>query len=132
MGGLTLDTSALIALEGKRKGMSEVVRVAADAGVRITVPANAVAEWWRGRTDRRDYVLGMCVVKDVDSEDRQARGRSLGRVRRRRDAKLTIDATVMATAALYGPNLYTGDFDDMARLVDFFPAVRIFGLRLQG
>jgi hypothetical protein len=39
---------------------------------------------------------------------------------------------VLATAALYGPNLYTGDFDDMARLVDFFHAVRIFGLRLQG
>ena len=132
MGGLTLDTSALIALEGKRKGMSEVVRVAADAGVRITAPANAVAEWWRGRTDRRDYVLGMCVVKDVDAKIAKLAGEALAGFDGDVNAKLTIDATVMATAALYGPNLYTGDFDDMARLVDFFPAVRIFGLRLPG
>jgi len=42
---------------------------------------------------------------------------------------VTIDATVMATAALYGPNLYTGDIDDMQRFEEFFPSVRLFGLR---
>lgn len=42
---------------------------------------------------------------------------------------VTIDATVIATAALHGPNLYTGDFDDMQRFEGFFPDVRLFGLR---
>jgi hypothetical protein len=45
------------------------------------------------------------------------------------DDRVTIDATVMATAALHGPNLYTGDFDDMNRFAAFFRAVKLFGLR---
>ena len=131
MGGLTLDTSALIALEKKRKGMGEVVRVAADAGVRITAPANAVAEWWRGRTDRRDYVLGFVVVQDVDAKIAKLAGEALASLKNdvEVNAKLTIDATVMATAALYGPNLFTGDHDDMDLFHGFFPAVKLFGLR---
>jgi predicted nucleic acid-binding protein len=129
MGGLTLDTSALIALEKRRKGMAEVVRVAADAGVRITAPANAVAEWWRGRTDRRDYVFGMVVVRDVDAEIAKLAGEALAWFEGDVDDRVTIDATVMATAALYGPNLYTGDFKDMERFAGFFPAVKLFGLR---
>jgi hypothetical protein len=32
-------------------------------------------------------------------------------------------------AALYGPNLYTGDFDDMRRFHGFFPIVKLFGSR---
>jgi hypothetical protein len=68
MGGLTLDTGALIALERNRKGMSEVVRAATDDGLRIIVPAIVLSEWWRGRTDRRDYVLGMVEIKDVNAK----------------------------------------------------------------
>ena len=55
----------------------------------------------------------------------------MAKLKRRRadvDDKVTIDATVIATAALHGPNLYTGDFEDMQRLQMFFPSVRIFGL----
>ena len=36
----------------------------------------------------------------------------------------------MATAAVYAPNLYTGDYDDMDRFSGFFPSVKLFGLRL--
>jgi hypothetical protein len=129
MGGLTLDTSALIALEKRRKGMGEVVRVAADGGVRITAPANAVAEWWRGRTDRRDYVFGMVVVRDVDAKIAKLAGEAVAWFDGDVDDLVTIHATVMATAALYGPNLYTGDFADMERFAGFFPAVKLFGLR---
>lgn len=43
------------------------------------------------------------------------------------DDRVTVDATVMATAALHGPNLYTGDFDDMNWFRAFFPAVKLFG-----
>jgi len=130
MGGLTLDTGALIALEKSRKGMGEVVRAATADGVRIIVPAIVLSEWWRGRTDRRDYVLGMFEVKDVDAKIGKLAGEALARLGRDVDDRITIDATVMATAALHGPSLFTGDRDDMDRFSGFFPSVRLFGLRL--
>ncbi len=94
LAGRTLDTGALIALEKHRKGMTKVVEAARQGRVSITVPSNAVTEWWRGRTDRRDHVRRMFVIKDVgvridapspqrtreqlDVPDRRARaGRSL-------------------------------------------------------
>ena len=132
MGGLTLDTGALLALERHRRDMVKVVEMArlADGG-RITVPANVMTEWWRGRTDRRDYVREMFVVQGVDEEIAKLAGEALAWLkhgRARTDDHVTIDATVMATAALYGPNLYTGDFDDMDRFSGFFPSVKLFGL----
>jgi hypothetical protein len=127
MGGLTLDTGALIALEKRRKGMGEVVKAA--AGLGITVPSTVIAEWWRGRTDRRDYVRNMFVVQDVDERIAKLAGEALAWWGGDVDDRVTIDATVMATAALHGPNLYTGDFDDMDRFAGFFPAVKLFGLR---
>jgi predicted nucleic acid-binding protein len=131
MGGLTLDTGALIALERKRKGIGEVVEAARLAESAVTVPANAIAEWWRGRTDRREYLLRMFVVQDVDMQIAKLAGEALAWLKRHGgeiDDRVTIDATVLATAALHGPNLYTGDFEDMQRLHGFFPAVKLFGL----
>ncbi len=103
--------------------------------MRITVPANAIAEWWRGRTDRRVYVSKMFVTKEVDEEIAKLAGEALASLKHGRseiDDRVTIDATVMATAALYGPNLYTGDFDDMQRFEAFFPAMKLFGLNPLG
>ena len=134
MAELTLDTGALIALERHRRGMTKVIEAARQAEASIIVPANAVAEWWRGRTDRRDYVLQMFVVRPVDDEVAKLAGAALGWLKRHRvdvDDRVTIDATVMATAALGAPNLYTGDFEDMQRFAGFFPTVRLFGLNPQ-
>lgn len=128
---LTLDTGALIALERRRKGLIELVEAARQADDPISVPANAVAEWWRGHSDRRAYVLQMFVVRHVDDEIAKLAGEALAwlkRYRGRLDDSVTIDATVMATAALYGSNLYTGDFDDLQAFKGFFPSVRLFGL----
>ncbi len=135
MGGLTLDTSALVALERYRLGMTRVVETARQSRVAIRAPANAVAEWWRGRTDRRDYVRKMFVIHVVDEEIAKLAGEALVWLTRHRDPiddRVTIDATVMATAALHGPNLYTGDFEDMQRFQGFFPSVKLFGLNPAG
>jgi hypothetical protein len=45
--GATFDTGALIALERRDLGMVIKLRVLHQAGVPITIPANAVVEWWR-------------------------------------------------------------------------------------
>ncbi len=84
MAGLTLDTGALIALEKHRKGMTKVVEAARQGRVSITVPSNAIAEWWRGRTDRRDYVRKMFVIKDVDEQIAKLAGEALAWLKRRR------------------------------------------------
>jgi predicted nucleic acid-binding protein len=131
MAGLTLDTGALVALERYRRDMVKVVETARQAGATITVPANVLAEWWRGRTDRRDYVRKMFVVQDVDEKVAKLAGEAMSSLKRRRvvvDDRVTIDATVMATAALCGPELYTGNFDDMDLFGRFFPSVKLFGL----
>ena len=131
MEGVTLDTGALVALERYRRGMAEVLESARQARVSITVPSNALAEWWRGPTDRRDYVRRMLVIQDVDETVAKLAGEALAWLKPRNveiDDSVTIDATVMATAALYGPNLYTGDIGDMQRFEGFFPTVRLFGL----
>ena len=41
---------------------------------------------------------------------------------------MTIDETAVATDALVGPNVYTGDHDDMARFTNHFPTVRPFAV----
>jgi hypothetical protein len=77
MGGLTLDTGALFALERCRRDISKIVEAALLDGRRITAPANAAAEWWRGRTDRRDYVLRFVVVQEVDAKIAKLAGEAL-------------------------------------------------------
>lgn len=57
MSGITFDTGALIALERRRVRMRQVLQRALDLDLPITVPADVVAEWWRGRTDVRDSIL---------------------------------------------------------------------------
>ncbi len=131
MGAVTLDIGALVALERHRQSMMTAIDAARARNVSVTAPANAVAEWWRGRSDRRDFIRHMCIIRDLDEEIAKLAGEALAWLGRRDveiDDGVTIDATVIATAALHGPILYTGDFEHMQRFADFFPAVKLFGL----
>ena len=77
--GVTLDTGALLALERNRRDMVKLVAGARELHRRPLVPANVLAEWWRGRTDRRAYVRNLLVIQDVNEEIAKLAG-----VRRRR------------------------------------------------
>ncbi len=80
-----------------------------------------MAEWWRGRTDVREAVLASTrVFASVDAA--KAAGVALARLKNA-DAKLTIDAVVMATAALLDAIVVTGDPADFERLGNHFPGV---------
>jgi hypothetical protein len=130
MGGLTLDTGALIALERSRKRIREVVAAAQAGNDRITVPAAAIAEWWRGPDKRRLLIRAMFTVEFLDEALARTAGEAIASLRRGVDvdAKLTIDAIVMASAARRGDVVYTSDVDDLGHFSGFFPNVRLFSV----
>jgi predicted nucleic acid-binding protein len=115
------DTGALIAAERGKERATRFVRLVRNGRARIIVPLPVVAEWWRGRTAVREELLAATqVVASV--EVAKAAGVALARLRNV-DAKLTIDAIVMATAALLDGIVITGDPADFNLLAGHFPRV---------
>lgn len=128
MEAVTLDTGALIAVERRRKRIREVLSTAHADGTKVIVPAVTVAEWWRGRTDARERILRMVTIEAMDGKLAKLAGEALASLSRHSvavDAGLTVDAIVMASAALSGSVVYTQDYDDLVRFQGFFPDVRL-------
>jgi predicted nucleic acid-binding protein len=118
-----LDTGALIAAERGKERAARFFRLAYVGRARLVVPLPVVAEWWRGRTDIRDAILGATVIiASIDAA--KAAGLALGRIRNV-DGRMTVDAIVMATAALLDAVVVTGDITDFDRLAVQFPGVTI-------
>lgn len=120
---VTFDTGALIALERRRLRMWQVLRRIAEHGGVPIVPADVVAEWWRGRSDFRESILGFVSVEPLTDPLARLAGEALAKVR----SASSVDAIVMASAAQRGDAVYTADIDDLQKLRAFFPSVRLFG-----
>lgn len=121
----TFDTGMLIALERRKPRATEALRAIHRRGFVPVVPAAVYVEWWRGRSDVREEILGFVTVEDMPASLCRAAGEALGAVR---DATL-VDAVVMASAALRGGGVvYTGDLEDLARLQRHFPTVRVLAI----
>lgn len=115
------DTGALIAAERRKERAARFLKLVRIGRARIIVPLPVVAEWWRGRTDAREEILAAGqVVGSIEAA--KAAGVALARLKKV-DAKVTIDAIVMATAALLDAAVVTGDPDDFERLAEHFPGV---------
>lgn len=97
---------------------------AKDRGLVVATPNVALAEWWRGRTDRREAVLRGLFVEPASDEVMKLAGVALGRVR----TATAIDAIVAAFAVLRTGIVYTSDVADFERLHGFFPALRVFAI----
>lgn len=121
---ITLDTGALIALERGDARMGRVFVHARAQCIPMVVPADAVAEWWRGRTDVREKLLLALVVEPLTARIARRAGEGLAAVK----GATTIDAIVMATAALRGGLVYTSDFGDLDRLRSHFRDVRVLSV----
>jgi hypothetical protein len=121
MAGLTFDTGALIGLERKHHRIRRVFTTAIRDNVRVTVPAAAVAEWWRRRTDLAQDILASVDVEPIDEALAKAAGEALAAV----PHATAIDAMVMASAARRSDVVYTSDFDDLMRLQAHFRSVRV-------
>lgn len=117
------DTGALIAAERGKEQALRFLKLVHAGRARILIPLPVVSEWWRGRSDLREEILGASrVIASVAAA--KAAGVALGRVRDVQ-AKLTLDAIVIATAALAGAIVVTGDPRDFERLSPHFPGVAV-------
>lgn len=118
---IVFDTGALIALEKRRQRMLEVWAVARRARRPILAPGDVVAEWWRGRSDRREAILAGIQVVAVDEQLGRAAGEALAAV----PGATVVDAIVMALAAYRDAIVYTSDVEDLEELRAFYPGVRV-------
>lgn len=116
--GATFDSGALIALEERDLGMLIKLRVLHEAGVPITIPINAVVEWWR-KGHGQSAILDLRTVEPLTESVAKAAGEALAKLR----AATAVDATVMASAAQRGDRVFTSESTDMQRLQQHFRAV---------
>lgn len=124
MTGVTYDTGMLIALERKRTRAIAIHEWLFESTTCITVPWVVVAEFWRGRTDRREAILRSVDIEPPSIALAQSAGEALAAVA----SATLVDAIVMASAASRGDVVYTSDFDDLAVLQRRFPTVRLLAV----
>lgn len=117
------DTGALVSAERGKERAVRLLKLVRLGRARIAVPLPVIAEWWRGRTDAREEILTATQIMGT-VEIMKAAGIALARTRNA-DAKVTVDAIVMATAALLGAVVVTGDADDFERLSRHFSGVPV-------
>jgi predicted nucleic acid-binding protein len=110
----------LIALERRKQRAWHVYRRINERSAPITVPAPVLGEWWRGRTDLRDAIRLSVRVEPLTEAIARLAGEALASVKR----ATTIDAFLMASAALRGDVVYSSDLEDLEKLRAFFPGVR--------
>lgn len=121
---MTFDTGALVALERRDRRMKEILERALARDQPITVPADVVAEWWRGRTDLRERILASVDVEPLTAALAKVAGEALAAVK----GATLLDAVVMASAASRGDLVYSSDLQDLERLQRHFPAVRVLAV----
>jgi predicted nucleic acid-binding protein len=92
---ITFDTGALIALERRKDRAMKIYTHAKDRGFVVATPKVTVAEWWRGRSDRREAVWRGLLVEPPSDETVKLAGVALGKIRN----ATPIDAIVAAFAA---------------------------------
>lgn len=119
--GITLDTGALFALERRGQRMKEIVERALAKDQPLTVPADVIGEWWRGRTDLRDNILQSMDVEPLTETLAKLAGEALAAVK----GATLVDAIVMASAASRGDIVYSSEVEDLERLRRRFPGVRV-------
>ena len=122
--GLTFDTGALIALERRSARARKILERATELKIRITVPSAVITEWWRGRSDVRDHIVGAVRIEPLSERVAKLAGEALASVR----GSTAIDAIVMSSAAQRGDIVYTSDVEDLQKLAAYFRAVRVLGL----
>jgi hypothetical protein len=122
--GITFDIGALIALERRSIRARHVLERATELKIRITAPSAVITEWWRGRSDLRDYIVSAVRIEPLSERVAKLAGEALAAVR----GSTPLDAIVMASAAQRGDIVYTSDVADLLALTAHFRAVRVLAI----
>lgn len=127
---VTLDTGALVAMERQKQRGTMLLRAAREQRAQLLATTPVVAEWWRGRSDVRDRIMGSVTLVPFPVRAAEAAGVVLGKMAGERvRANLSVDVMVMAFAAIFGGALvYTSDVADLERIAPHFPGVRVLGV----
>ena len=120
--GVTFDTGMLVALERRHAGALARLRACRLSRASITIPAAVVAEWWRG-THRALLESGR--VEALTPELAERAGELLASTA----GSNAVDATVIASAALRGDLVVTGDEHDLRELAELVSGVTVERLR---
>jgi predicted nucleic acid-binding protein len=121
---VTFDTGAIIALERRKPRAMKLYTHLMERGLVVATPNVTLAEWWRGRSDRREIVLRGLLVEPASNDTMKLAGIALGCV----EGATAVDAIVAAFAVARTGIVYTGDVEDFAALNDFFPALRVLAI----
>ena len=111
---IVLDAGALIALERREKRLWTVLKLAARRRDDVLVPSTVVAQVWRGTRRQASLARAFdaCVIAAFDGMARDV-GLLCGRTR----TTDICDAHVALVATRGCDVLYTGDPDDLERLI---------------
>lgn len=111
----------LVALERRKKRAWDLYRRLRERGAPRTIPAPVLGDWWRGRTDLREAICASSHVEPLTAGVASLAGEALAAV----SGATTIDAFVMAGAALRGDVVLTSDPKDLEKLQLYFQGVRV-------
>jgi hypothetical protein len=120
--GVTFDTGMLVALERRHAGALALLRACRLSRASITIPAAVVAEWWRGA---HRALLESGRVEALTPELAERAGELLASTA----GSSAVDATVVASAALRGDLVVTGNEHDLRELAAHVSGVTIERLR---
>lgn len=131
-GLITFDTGVLVSLERREKKTWDRFRRLRERSIRVLVPASCESEWWRKSTAHAEIRFAILpLIVPVTDPIACAAGEALASLKKSRKvvAGTTIDAQVMATAALHGPGaVLTSDPEDLALFARHFPNITIESL----
>lgn len=122
---ITFDTGVLIALERRTQAAWNILQSAESRRIRAVAPQVILVEWWRGRSDWRERILGTVRVEPLTDALAKLAGEAIATVK----GATAVAAIVMASASLRGGAVYTSDVKDLSKLQAFFPNVTVFGIR---
>lgn len=114
MSCIVFDSGALIALERNNRNLWSALKVAALNGAEILVPSTVLAQVWRESPGQAllSRALDFCEITSFD-----AVAREVGELCGKTNTSDICDAHVAITAARHGDLLYTGDSEDLTRLI---------------
>jgi len=124
--GLTLDAGALIGLERNDRRVWSLLNAAVRGPSRpVTVPTPALAQVWRGDGPANlARALRGCAVDPLSAEAARRAGTLCGRT----GTADVVDAAVIVSAAARGDLVVTTHPDDLTRLAEDLPTVRVVAI----